>query len=77
VSINSGIFTKTGGTIFGNTGTGNANVAQNGTCGHAVYYAPAEEYYCDTTLNGGDNISTTGVLPGSPGTTLNNWIRKS
>ncbi|MDR1389273.1 MAG: autotransporter adhesin family protein [Treponema sp.] len=76
-----GTFTKTGGTIYGNTGTGNANVAQDGTgnpadtYGHAVYYEPGAKYYCDTTLNGGDNIST-GMLPSTPGATLYNWTRK-
>jgi uncharacterized repeat protein (TIGR02543 family) len=69
---NGGSFSKTGGTIYGDTdniaGNGNAtdNTATMGdTWGHAVIYVPdiSTAYYRDTDLIAGDNISTS--IPGS------------
>jgi uncharacterized repeat protein (TIGR02543 family) len=55
-------FNKTGGVIYGNNAAGNKangvplkNTATADTYGHAVYWSG---YYRDTTLNVGDNIST-------------------
>jgi hypothetical protein len=71
VMVLSGPFIKTGGIIYGNTGDSNANVSTNGnTYGHAVLYA---DYYRDTTLDTGDNISTS-ALPAS-GTEFN-WTKQ-
>jgi hypothetical protein len=71
VMVLGGSFIKTGGIIYGNTGDSNANVSTNGnTYGHAVLYA---DYYRDTTLNTGDNISTS-ALPASG--TGYNWTKQ-
>jgi hypothetical protein len=76
-------FSKTGGTIYGdtdNTHTPNSdeNTATSGnTNGHAVYYrAPSggsNQYYRNATLDTGDNISTD-TLPASG--TGDNWTKK-
>jgi predicted outer membrane repeat protein len=64
-------FTKTGGTIYGNSGDANANTANrtSGAKGHAAYYymatdATTTDLYRDTTLGVGDNINTTDTVTG-------------
>jgi hypothetical protein len=80
VCIYTGSFSKSGGgIIYGYSDSPGAlrNKAHNGddTWGHAVYFynaAGIHEYYRDTTLDAGDDISTE-VLPPSPDS---NWIEK-
>jgi hypothetical protein len=64
-------FTKTGGTIYGNSGDANANTAnyQNTPKGHAVCSSlvnmgSTTYIYRDTTLGTSDNISTTDTVTG-------------
>jgi hypothetical protein len=82
VYVGSGNFSKTGGTIYGDTDStpypdnGNATdntATQGNTYGHAVYYNYFNEYYRDAPLNAGDNIGTE-TLPDSG--TGHNWTKK-
>jgi hypothetical protein len=77
----SGRFSKTGGGVIYGSDEGSSlkNTANSGdTNGHAVFYSQysVNQYYRDTTLNAGDNISTSGTLPANSGDTLNNWTKK-
>jgi hypothetical protein len=79
-------FTKSGGTIYGNTGDTNKNIAKNNTMnpvdtyGHAVYYYYyySDRYYRDTTLDStsAGNISSEATLPANPDETLNGWTKQ-
>jgi hypothetical protein len=82
-------FTKTGGTIYGDTDNiaDNGNAADNtatdtanpGTNGHAVMLqktSPAAYYYRNETLTGADNLSTTDPLPGGSGLTAGKWTMR-
>jgi hypothetical protein len=84
VYVNSGSFSKTAGTIYGDTDAAHTpnsteNTATSGnTQGHAVYYSNGgNQYYRDTDLFAGDDISTTSVPPTATGTyDPTNWIKK-
>jgi uncharacterized repeat protein (TIGR02543 family) len=84
VSGSSSSFSKTNGIIYGDTDAvhtpdSTENTATSGnTQGHAVYYrSPASDnYYRDTTLGTGNNISTAVTLPANSGQTLNGWTKK-
>jgi hypothetical protein len=59
-----GIFTKTGGTVYGKDGGDDSNQAYSDTRGHAVYIYGGK--YRDTTAGSGDNIDSStgaGLLP--------------
>jgi hypothetical protein len=64
--VNTTQFSKTGGTIYGDTdgtqsGDDNTVIGRTSGSGHAVYYwieSPGTGYYRDTTLAGGGNISS-------------------
>ena len=85
VYVDNGTFAKTGGVIYGYD-SGNANnplwnKANNGsdTWGHAVFYeiSSSNQYYRDTTLAAGDNISTGSVPSLAAGSyDATNWIKK-
>jgi hypothetical protein len=76
-----GDFDKTGdgGIIYGKDSVTTDNTAANGdTYGHAVYYSRSgPNYYCDATLDTGDEIST-GNVPTQigVGNAEGNWIGK-
>jgi hypothetical protein len=92
-SLGGGVFsygdniTKTGGTIYGNTGdTNTANIAKDNTdsptssAGHAIFHRDYDgsdfhSYYRDTTLGTNDNISTA-TLPANSGDSLGNWTKQ-
>jgi chitodextrinase len=93
VSVFSGtFFTKTGGTIYGDTDStvGNGNATDNtaiSTDGHSVHYVVVDHgdydyyyyyYYCNETLadDANGNISTTDALPAESGDVLNNWTKR-
>jgi hypothetical protein len=75
-------FAKTGGTIYGSDASASLkNTASIGdTNGHGVLYTagsyPYIYYYRDTTLNAGNNISTSDPLPANSGETLGYWTKK-
>ena len=72
-------FVKTGGgTIFGNNALPEEanNAAPGNTWGHAVFYAFGGPFFRDTTLEEGDDISTSLVPPLPAGTTQFNWTRR-
>jgi hypothetical protein len=76
-------FSKTGGTIYGDTDAihtpgSNENTATSGnTNGHAVYYWKANnnEYYRNETLGTEDDISTDDPLPVNSGETAGFWTK--
>jgi hypothetical protein len=90
VYIGSGTFTKTGGTVYGDTDriVGNGNATDNtatattnpGTNGHAVLYdnGSYDYYYRNETLadDASGNISTRDTLPVESGDVLNNWTKR-
>ena len=75
------LFEKTCGIIYGNNAArNNRNTASSNQGGHAVFYLrdsndDGHHYYCDTTLDSKDNITTSGFLPTRNGETVNNWTR--
>ena len=77
-----GSFSKSGGgIIYGNDTTveEDKNTASgSGFRGQAVYYyvSTSTIYYRDTTLDTGDDISTTGSLPTTSGQTDGGWTRR-
>ena len=59
IDWSSGSFTKSGGgTIYGKNEAENSNTAYSDTYGHAVIYFGFPAHYRYTTLNAGDNLST-------------------
>ena len=89
VYIYRGGFSKTGGTIYGDTdsthtpGSSENTVTRGNTYGHAVFYRGFSsewhyyDYYRDASLGESDNTSTsTSELPMYQGETLNGWTRK-
>jgi hypothetical protein len=84
---NTGTFTKTGGTVYGdtnnthtlgsaeNTATSTENLGKNG---HAVFLqksSPTAYYYRNEDLTGADSISTD-TLPANSGETAGNWTKR-
>jgi uncharacterized repeat protein (TIGR02543 family) len=81
-------FTKTGGIIYGYNAADpdnpNWNICKSSggvirtAYGHAAYYSKSPDYYCDLTLNAGDNISTANMPadPGPENSGNTNWIKK-
>jgi len=76
------LFTKTNGIIYGNDASieSNKNIStvtseQFGNYGHAVFYVKddSHQYYCNTTLDNEQNISTS-ILPHI--NEQSNWIKK-
>jgi hypothetical protein len=64
-----GAFTKTGGIIYGNNAGDNSNTCPAFEKGHAVYYScgtssESDDYYRNTTLGEGDNLTTTNTSSG-------------
>ncbi|MDR1278146.1 MAG: hypothetical protein LBK02_05305 [Treponema sp.] len=79
----SGFFTKTGGTIYGdanrthNTGDIENTATSVDSPGHAVRYtAGSSSYFCNETLNTGDNISTEDNMPLVSGQTQGKWTKQ-